>query len=97
MKIVYNECYGGFGLSTLAASEMGHTDPHHFARNDPRLVEVVERLGAAADNRYSRLKIFDVPDGSHWMIEEYDGFEGVVYSAAPIYVQGKLSCRCCRG
>jgi len=46
-------------------------------RNDPVLIQVIEELGTEADNRYSELKIVEIPDDVEWQIEEYDGLEWV--------------------
>ena len=46
-------------------------------RNDLLLVEVVERLGEEANNKYSELDIVEIPDDVNWEIEEYDGKEWV--------------------
>ena len=50
---------------------------HDIPRDDPALIEVVEQLGGEAGNRYSELKIVDIPDDVEWTIEEYDGLEWV--------------------
>ena len=46
-------------------------------RDDPRLVETVEFLGKEVNDRYSELKIVEVPDDVEWEIDEYDGNECV--------------------
>jgi hypothetical protein len=48
-----------------------------IARNDEQLVQVVEEMGSAANGPSAILKIIDVPDGTDWQIEEYDGMERV--------------------
>ena len=84
-KIVINACHGGFGLSSEAESKYkelaGITDPIFYSRSipsdDAHLIAVVELMGTDADNRFSELKIVDVPDDVNWYIEEYDGKEWV--------------------
>jgi hypothetical protein len=84
-KVVINTCHGGFGLSAAAESKYkelaGITDPIFFSRSIPRddahLIAVVELMGTDADNRFSELKIVDVPDDVNWYVEEYDGKEWV--------------------
>jgi hypothetical protein len=84
-KVVINACHGGFGLSAEAESKYkelaGITDPNFLSRRIPRddahLIAVVELMGTAASNKYSELKIVDVPDDVNWCIEEYDGKEWV--------------------
>jgi hypothetical protein len=50
---------------------------HDMPRNDPILVQVVEELGEKANNRYSELKVVEIPDDVEWQIDEYDGVEWV--------------------
>jgi len=84
-KVVINACHGGFGLSSAAESKYRElaeiTDPdfhsHLIPRDDAHLIAVVELMGTDADNKYSQLKIVDVPDDVNWCIEEYDGKEWV--------------------
>lgn len=77
-KIVINACFGGFSLSKEAQVELGLSRSHdEIARDDPRLVELVERLGDAANGEFSQLKVVEIPDGVPWQIEEYDGHEWV--------------------
>lgn len=87
-KIVYNACFGGFGLSKTAVeyynSRVGLTG--EFAktqydigenRADPILVELVELLGADANGSHADLRIIDLPEGTKYRITEYDGSEFV--------------------
>jgi hypothetical protein len=80
MKIVINKCYGGYGLSEKAYAALGlKWDDYGFAYEDdranPKLVEVVEKLGDAASGYCSRLEIVEIPDDVVWEIDEYDGME----------------------
>lgn len=77
MKIIINNCYGGFGLSTKALEYLSITHDYHIQRNDPLLIECVEKLGIDANGRYSKLKIIEIPDDVEWIIQEYDGMEWV--------------------
>ena len=80
-KIVYNACYGGFGLSEKAFArykELGGTCDHDITRTDPILVQVVEELGEEVNNAFSKLRIIALPAGSMYHIDEYDGFETVM-------------------
>jgi hypothetical protein len=107
MKIVINNCHGGFGLSHQAIMRLAEVSevtlvavasdnslvPWHYylnevkdenywserevKRDNPLLVQVVEELGELANDRFSELKIVEVPDGVDWYIEEYDGLEWV--------------------
>lgn len=46
-------------------------------RDDPFLIQVVEKLGEKAGGNFSKLKVVEVPDGVDWEIQEYDGFEHI--------------------
>ena len=88
-KVVINERYGGFGLSVQAAKlliELGmegievedgyvHCD-YNLCRHDPRLVEVVEKLGIHAGGRLDALVVKTIP-GNRYRIIERDGWESV--------------------
>jgi hypothetical protein len=82
MKVVVNTCYGGYSLSEEAYKELGlewKGYGHAFDddRSNPALVEVVEKLGERADGQCARLEVVEVPDGTEWEIEDYDGKEWV--------------------
>jgi hypothetical protein len=87
MKIVINRAFGGFGLSEEAQREMGWSSPYgpfgEVKRDDPKLVEVVERLGERANGDHAKLAIVEVTH-KHWQIEEYDGLEKVIASRSPL-------------
>jgi len=46
-------------------------------RDDPILVQVVEKLGKEANGSCANLKIVEIPNNVEWEIEEYDGQEWV--------------------
>ena len=84
MKIVINDCYGGFGLSEEAEElyvqkkNISGSLRGDILRNDSVLVEVVETLGDKASGKYSELKVVEIPDDvTDWRIEEYDGWEHI--------------------
>lgn len=111
-KIVYNGCYGGFGLSDAGIKRYAELKgltlfpegsrlsiiyfivppdqrtqkwdetevlwADRIERDDPILVQVVEELGIEANGMCANLKIHEVPDGTAYRIEEYDGNENVV-------------------
>ena len=87
MKIAINKCYGGFGLSKEARA-MLPKDMYRWDmdRTDPRLIEVIEKLGEEANGEFARLAIFDIPeDATDYQIWEYDGAETLIY-----VVDGKI-------
>jgi hypothetical protein len=86
MKVVINNCYGGFSLSEAGIARYleladlvitGDFYDRDIPRDDAALIQVVEELGDAANGFAADLKIVDIPDGVDWYIEEYDGNEWV--------------------
>jgi hypothetical protein len=86
MKVVINNCYGGFSLSDAGIARYleladlvitGDFYDRDIPRDDAALIQVVEELGDAANGFAADLKIVDIPDGVDWYIEEYDGNEWV--------------------
>lgn len=105
-KIVYNACFGGFGLSIDAVKRYAELAGLNFEvktstfsgldyyeltdangedifesdirRDDPFLVQVVEELDDKADTQFSALCIRELPKGTKYRIDEYDGLETVM-------------------
>lgn len=83
IKVVYNACFGGYGLSELALKRYRDKtgEPVFFeedmdtGRHDPVLVEIVEELGELANDSCANLKVIEVE--GKYRITEYDGFETV--------------------
>ncbi len=46
---------------------------------DLDLIATIEELGKAANGSYSDLKIVEIPDGSDFIINDYDGIETVIH------------------
>jgi hypothetical protein len=46
-------------------------------RGDPKLVQVIEELGDAANGAHAQLAIVEIPDGVEYTVEEYDGSEHI--------------------
>ena len=56
-KIVINNCFGGFGLSEEARGMLGRpldSCDWEVKRDDPKLVEVVEKLGCGSYGRHDK-------------------------------------------
>lgn len=98
MKIVINDCYGGFGLSEKAAKRYCelkgidyekrwsiYNSTDEAIRTDPILIQVVEELGEEANDFCSALKIEEIPNGSYYRISEYDGWEEIILKEAEPY------------
>lgn len=67
-------------------SEFPEGDDLYFScrdieRNDPDLIAVIEEIGAGhrtgASGQCAELKIVEIPDGTEYFIEEYDGNEHI--------------------
>jgi hypothetical protein len=57
-------------------------DEHYFMyddieRDDPFLVETVEKLGEKSSGSCAKLKIVEIPNDVEFSIEEYDGLEHI--------------------
>lgn len=84
VEVVYNECYGGFGLSKEAKArykELGGTydfknGDWNIDRTDPILVSLVKE--GKASSTLANLKIADISSGTKYRIDEYDGSEAVM-------------------
>lgn len=82
--VVYNTCFGGFGISKEAADwliEHGSKcvssgDYWEGSRHDPLLVKCVRELGEKANGNYADLAIEKL-DGKLYRIDYYDGLETV--------------------
>jgi hypothetical protein len=55
--------------------DYGHIEG--VARHDPILAEIVERLGDQANGMCAKLRIKEIPSGTPYRIDEYDGSESV--------------------
>lgn len=86
MKVVINNCYGGFSLSEagiaryLELKGIELNDDFYdrdIPRDDPILIQLFEEMGDAANGFAADMKIVEIPDGVDWEIEEYDGNEWV--------------------
>ena len=58
-------------------AEENYFEDRVIPRNDPALIEVVEKLGEAANGFAANLKIVEIPEDVDWCIEENDGREWV--------------------
>jgi len=86
-KIVVSRKYGEFDLSPkgwelflrLKGLKLDTTiNQWNIARNDPALVQVVEKLGSEkASGKRATLWIVEIPDGVEWEVNDYDGLEWV--------------------
>ena len=94
-KVIYNNCYGEFGVSELALKEYNMrtnkniTHGRSIDRFDTTLIELVETLGEAVNDLHSELKIMEIPIKYRAFIdiEDYDGkqFVRINYNRYMIY------------
>ena len=80
MKLVVNKCYGGYSVPSAVADAIGCDawDDSIEVRTNPVFINYV-------GNGYSGLKVVEIPDNMEFEIEDYDGFETVIYSEKPIF------------
>ena len=90
-KVAYSNSYGGLSLSNDAKAflrKKGMTDPEidsiysdRAFRDDPRLIECLEKLGPKAnDAKYGKsdIRTAEIKSGDGYRIVHYDGMERVV-------------------
>jgi hypothetical protein len=46
-------------------------------RDDLALVQVVEEMGKKANDQFASLEVVEIPDGTDFEVEEYDGLEHI--------------------
>lgn len=66
MKKIDNEFYGKYSLYD-----------NEIDRTDPALVQVVEELGDKANGMCAELEVRELPKGTLYRINEYDGYESL--------------------
>ena len=89
-KVVYNSCYGGFGLSEKSQKLLNdlkgeEVDCYDLPRHDKDLVAVVEELGSESSEDYGSLKIATI-NSDRYRISEYDGWEQVITPEEEQYI-----------
>jgi len=93
MKIVINDCTGGFSLSKEVYDELGIPwDNYGFCfdtfiekgfkidRSDPRLIAAIEKIGCdKASGERAKLKILEIPDDIEYYIEDTGWGEEIIH------------------
>lgn len=85
MKLVINRCYGGWHLSENQQAILGAENEYAIAnyRTDERLIASVE--AGDTGGHFAQLEVVSIPDNAHYVIQDYDGYETVLYSSASIH------------
>ena len=87
MKMIINDCYGGFGVRQEVLDELelnGFSEEE--LRTAAQLIEEIEN-GKDVSDDCAELKVVEIPDEStDYYLDEYDGLESVIY-----VVDGKLN------
>ena len=64
-------------LTTFSPDEKFVLNGRYIERNDPMLIQVIEEMGAAANGACAELHVVEIPDGTDYEIDEYDGNEHI--------------------
>lgn len=90
MTFILNKCHGGWSISEFAKQQLGLDSnyPDMGKVDIKKLTELINKYGSEKCSGWSaRLKVIEVPDNvTDWTIEDYDGFEKIIY-----VVDGKLN------
>ena len=65
------------GVGRFEKSNALYFSPNHIPRTDPLLIQIVETMGKEANGRCATLEIVEIPDGTDYDIDEYDGMEHI--------------------
>lgn len=69
---------GRMGFPLFKDDKIYFFDEYDYpARSDQALVSVVEELGGKANGAFAELAVVEIPDGTEYTIEQYDGVEHV--------------------
>ena len=76
MTITFTKDYGE-SFEEWPKKDSGYFYSSDIPRDDPDLIKIIEKLGKKANNQFSDLKIVEIPDGTEYIIDEYDGLEHI--------------------
>lgn len=82
MKVIINECYGGFGICQSWAKDHCKEDccPQCSCRECPKLIQAIED-GISVNEVYSNLRVAEIPDETtDYKIMDNDGYETLLYA-----------------
>lgn len=93
MKIIINDCYGGFDLNDKTIKKLSESGiivdrfgAGTSTRTNPELIKMIENGEDVTNDEYSHLKIVNIPDNAtDYEIREHDGLESII-----CVINGKL-------
>lgn len=62
----------------------GKLDNVRRFRTNEKLITIIEELGEEANTDISNLRVFEIPDDCDWLIDDYKGYEMLLYSESEI-------------
>jgi len=89
IEVLYNRCYGGWGISEKAvelynlrnenSNPLTTLDSDDLCRHDPILIQIYHELGKEFNDTYARIQIKKIPKiyENYYYIRDYDGLESV--------------------
>ena len=77
-RILAEESANPTASGRFARSNALYFSDRDIERNDPALVQVVDELGDRANGSHAKLRIEELPAGTLYRIDEYDGIESVM-------------------
>jgi len=85
MKVIINQCYGGFGINETIAKKYGVGAYDDDARYNKDIINLIES-GIDCNGFGAKLKVVEIPENAtDYEIDDYDGFESIIY-----VVDGKI-------
>lgn len=80
MKLVINNCFGGFGIANEWRAKNCAKGCKEDCRECPKLIKAIESREEQVNDDCAKLVIVELPDDTtDWEIEEYDGLENILY------------------
>jgi hypothetical protein len=79
MKILINNCHGGYGFSEEFEEFFGMKswEITELPRHDPKLIQAVENFGIEKASGWAADLLIEEIEGNKYRIKEYDGLEFV--------------------
>lgn len=82
MKMIINDCFGGFGIRQEILEKFKltmYSEGDDIVRTNPQLIKMIE-AGEDISEDYASLKVVEIPDEStDYFLDEYDGLESIIY------------------